>query len=42
MVKVMEAEEEVEVSEELGETSEGEEGSEVVMAARAGAAVTGK
>ena len=40
--KVMEAEGEVEVSEEVGETSEGEEGSEVVMEALAGSAVTGK
>ena len=40
--KVMVAEGEVEVSEEVGETSEGEEGSEVVMEALAGSAVTGK
>ena len=40
--KVTEAEGEVEVSEEVGETSEAEEGSEVVMEARAGSAVTGK
>ncbi len=42
MGKVTEAEGEVEVSEEVGETSEAEEGSEVVMEARAGSAVTGK